>query len=312
MMIMVMIALIAYAVAAPDRGTLAVTRGAAGALRGATGAYRATRPIRITSGPRTTRAGASGNRVSGRGRRTPGATGASAAPPVARQQPAGRASVITAAAVTGARTSSRVALDRRAAGTDRTTRAAGAAQRQLTKVAAGIAAGGLATAITPRTTQPAPAVTSGQCGCCGMNHGRGVATGEHCDWCTTHTAQDLEQETPMTENTTIGGTDLASLSDLRSEIDDGTGRLGEATELVTALRDWSSSLSERYSGAGFQTDGLGGAVSAAMEAFSALPDMEDLAELLADVEDEIRKAEQLGEIADELGADGDVQAFRAS
>jgi hypothetical protein len=125
----------------------------------------------------------------------------------------------------------------------------------------------------------------------------------------------MTEERSVNTNTStaaVGGTELATLADLRAEIGDVDGRVSEAAELLSVVTDWAGTLSERYSAAPFGTDGLNTAVVAAAEALAAIPNLDDLAELLATVVDETAKAEALGEVADELGATGDVNAFRAA
>ena len=118
--------------------------------------------------------------------------------------------------------------------------------------------------------------------------------------------------TPNTTTTAVGGTEMATLADLRSEIGDVDTRITEAAELLSVVIDWAATLPERYVAAPFGTDGLNTAVVAAAEALASIPNLDDLAELLATVVNETAKAEALGEVADELGATGDVGAFRAA
>ncbi len=244
------------------------------------------------------------------------------------------------AAVAGARTAVAAARERRAAGTDRTSRMAQVLRRGLAVTAAGLvgarAAGGglrqraragVAAARTRRTDQHPQEGIEGQEPQDSQDSAQDTPTaqaGEH-EQDTTERAegtgapvQDTTPEetpvstTPSTTTTAAGGTELATLADLRSEIGEVDTHMSEAAELLSVVMDWAGTVAERYSAAPFGTDGLNSAVLAAAEALAAIPNLDDLAELLATVVDETAKAEALGEVADELGATGDVNAFRAA
>ena len=240
------------------------------------------------------------------------------------------------AAVTGARSAVIAARERRAAGTDRTSRAVRALRRGLAIAAAGLsgartAGGGLRARVragmdVARTRRAAQESVECQESVQDTTDDTQVpaeqaGTGEHEQDTTERAegssapAQDTTpEETPVstTPNTTVGGTELATLAELRAEIGEVDARIAEAAELLSVVIDWAATLPERYVAAPFGTDGLNGAVVAAAEALASLPNLDELAELLATVTDEATKADALGEVADELGATGDVGAFRAA
>lgn len=246
------------------------------------------------------------------------------------------------AAVNGARAAVAAARKRRAAGTDRTSRAVRALRQGLAVAAAGLsgartAGGGLRARVrvgmdaahTRRAAQRSQEAIDGQepqeatddtqdtpAGQAGTGENAQDTT-ERAESTSAPAQNTTPEETPVstTPNTitaAVGGTELATLADLRAEIGDVDTRITEAAELLSVVTDWAATLPERYVAAPFGTDGLNTAVVAAAEALASIPNLDDLVELLATVVNETAKAEALGEVADELGATGDVGAFRAA
>lgn len=232
----------------------------------------------------------------------------------------------TVAGLSGARAGIQTARERRTQGTDRTIRLARAARRiaglgLVAAAAARATPGGLRERLgaardairTHRQTQNPPPEQD--------TNTPATASGEHdqdqaepkADPVSTTSDTTLE-ETPVntTGTTNVGGSELATIADLRSEVGDVDARLCEAADLMAGISDWASTLSERYAAAPYATAGLTGAIGAVVEALGAMPPLDDAVELLAAVTDEAARAEALGEVADELGASGDVDAFRAA
>jgi hypothetical protein len=238
--------------------------------------------------------------------------------------------------VAGARTAVGAARERRAAGTDHTSRLVRALHRAGGTVAAAVAGArtaggglrarlraGMDAARAHRGDQaPQDGQENAQDAPVGEQDQAEAGTGEHVQDTTEQVegtpapAQDnaTTEEIPVSTNpsTTVGGGELATLSELRAEIGEVDTRIVEAAELLSVVIDWAVTLPERYVAAPFGTDGLNTAVVAAAEALASIPNLDELAELLATVIDEATKAEALGEVADELGATGDVGAFRAA
>ncbi len=107
-------------------------------------------------------------------------------------------------------------------------------------------------------------------------------------------------------------TELESLEAVRAEARQAMEMSESLTEVVTAIKEWATGLADRWSGTEWGTADLDGAVAGVGEAAGTLIGGEALSESLVAVEDAVKRAEALGEVATEIGAHGHVDAFRSA
>lgn len=113
-------------------------------------------------------------------------------------------------------------------------------------------------------------------------------------------------------NNAMDMTELESLEAVRREARQAMEMSESLTEVVTSIKDWATGLADRWSGTEWGTNDLNHAVAGVGDAASTLTSGEPLTEALVAIEDAVKRAEALGEVATEIGAHGDVDAFRAA
>ena len=112
--------------------------------------------------------------------------------------------------------------------------------------------------------------------------------------------------------TSMNVTELESLEAVRAEVKQAVQMAESLTEVVTSIKEWATGLADRWAGTEWGTKHLDDAVAGVGEAASTLVGAEALTESLVAVEDAVKRAEALGEVAAEIGAHGQVDAFRAA
>ena len=112
--------------------------------------------------------------------------------------------------------------------------------------------------------------------------------------------------------TSMNVTELESLEAVRAEVQQAVQMAESLTEVVTSIKEWATGLADRWAGTEWGTKDLDNAVASVGEAASTLVGAEPLTEALVAVEDAVKRAEALGDVAAEIGAHGQVDAFRAA
>jgi len=107
-------------------------------------------------------------------------------------------------------------------------------------------------------------------------------------------------------------TELESLEAVRREARQAMEMSESLTEVVASIKDWATGLADRWSGTEWGTADLNHAVAGVGDAAGTLTSGEALTEALVAIEDAVKRAEALGEVATEIGAHGHVDAFRAA
>jgi hypothetical protein len=130
---------------------------------------------------------------------------------------------------------------------------------------------------------------------------------------TGNTNSTTPDKTTDTEgNNAMDMTELESLEAVRREARQAMEMSESLTEVVTSIKDWATGLADRWSGTEWGTADLNHAVAGVGDAAGTLTSGEALTEALVAIEDAVKRAEALGEVATEIGAHGDVDAFRAA
>lgn len=128
-----------------------------------------------------------------------------------------------------------------------------------------------------------------------------------------HTNTATPDKNPDKEgNNAMDMTELESLEAVRREARQAMEMSESLTEVVTSIKDWATGLADRWSGTEWGTKDLDHAVADVGDAAGTLASGEALTEALVAIEDAVKRAEALGEVASEIGAHGDVDAFRAA
>lgn len=263
--------LLAYCSAAPDRFTLAATRGAFGAGRAAlrvprpAQAVKRTRPVVASPAPPK-----------------------KAAPKLERRQPG-----YLELAAAGWKSGAAAARERRAAGTDlygRTTRAVGWSQRTIRRIAARPAARREAPAVVGRVATEAEATTS-------------AAPSE--DLPEASTTKPIE---PKGTTMTIATTDLDGLSQLEAEAAEARQMAANVAEAAETLAAWAANVTDRVQGARWGTLPIDDAAGNIADAAPAIA-TEAVIAALDKLDAAIADAHNLADVASAAGARGDVAAF---
>jgi hypothetical protein len=131
---------------------------------------------------------------------------------------------------------------------------------------------------------------------------------------TTHKTNNntSSKTSPKEGENTMDVTELESLEAVRAEARQAVQMSESLTEVVAAVKEWATGLADRWSGTEWGTADLDRAVAGVGEAAGTLVGGEALSEALVAVEDAVKRAEALGEVATEIGAHGDVDAFRSA
>jgi hypothetical protein len=103
--------------------------------------------------------------------------------------------------------------------------------------------------------------------------------------------------------------DLESLAQLRAETDLADQLLADVVASLIQVSAWCENLPDRYEDAPFFTAGL----TEAITNMRGIPDdvLDTVIDSLGDLEQQLDAAERLGEAAIDVGAEGDVNGFRA-
>lgn len=115
------------------------------------------------------------------------------------------------------------------------------------------------------------------------------------------------------ENTmSINTTELESLDAVAAEVERAQQMCAALAETLEATKAWAQGLIDRWSGTNWGTDELDTGVAEAADAVSTLGDTEPLDVALRSISTAVHNARSLAEVADEVGAKGSIDAFRAS
>ena len=110
--------------------------------------------------------------------------------------------------------------------------------------------------------------------------------------------------------------ELVNTEALRAEIKTLDGDIEAASLAVLVLEKWAGALPERYAAADFGTKPIAGSVQAAGESAKALAaaraSVIALGEVLAQMRKALDAADQIGQVAAEQDAKGDVKGFQAA
>jgi hypothetical protein len=115
--------------------------------------------------------------------------------------------------------------------------------------------------------------------------------------------------TTGSQSTAIGGEEILSTAQLRSEAATAELVLEEFSALCLRIGEWTQELPERYVAAPFGTDALTLAINHVTEADG---DGGAISEALAEIVAGLDEADGLGEKVAEIEADGQVDSFKAS
>lgn len=296
---------VAWLVFAPDRVTLAATRGAAGAVLGAAGRKPNAKWTRGPSRPKAERTG-----IVGRLRQRLGA-GRGSKSSWRRRHPR------LGAAVDGWRAGAAAARAKREDGADLHSHTRQHAARGLTKAA---------------EISKSPKVSAGLAGAAGWLQRHDRDADETSDYAESPT-DETEAEAPVTTSATeaeepttpatAGGienkendmqsiTELESLDAVEAEAKQASDMCQTLMEVLPAAKAWASGLADRWAGTSWGTRELDAAVAAASDAAEAIGDAEALAVAIAQIITSVERARVVGEAADEVGAKGDIEHYKAA
>ena len=309
--------IIAYFVVSPDRVSLSLTRGSTGAARKAAGRRWAARPG--NRGGKQHRGGTSFRQAV----RQAWADGRDAAAAAKARRAAGRdtySQVKRAGRAGGAALGAAYATGGTLRERARTGWQAGATHwRDLDgRRAVSVSADRTDATDTTGPTDTSPSAAAGRAADSTVQPTPDQISGDRTD------ATDTTDPTGNTNSTTPGRnpnqegnnamdmTELESLEAVRREARQATEMSESLTEVVTSIKDWATGLADRWSGTEWGTADLNHAVAGVGDAASTLTSGEALTESLVAIEDAVKRAEALGEVATEIGAHGDVDAFRAA
>lgn len=107
-------------------------------------------------------------------------------------------------------------------------------------------------------------------------------------------------------------TELTNVNELDMELEAIAGVLEQTMEGLTHVDEWAKLLPERWEATDYSTKGLDEAIAGIPESFSVLVQSSALLEQIARARKEIKAAQEFGEMADSVGATGNVAGFRAS
>lgn len=116
------------------------------------------------------------------------------------------------------------------------------------------------------------------------------------------------EENPMSINTT----ELESLDAVAAEVERAQQMTAALAETLEATKAWAQGLIDRWGGTDWGTDEIDTGVSEAADAVSTLGDTEPLDAALRSISTAVHNARSLAEVADQVGAKGSIDAFRAS
>ena len=115
------------------------------------------------------------------------------------------------------------------------------------------------------------------------------------------------------ENTmSINTTELESLDAVAAEVERAQQMCAALAETLEATKAWAQGLIDRWGGTNWGTDEIDTGVAEAADAVSTLGDTEPLDMALRSISTAVHNARSLAEVADEVGAKGSIDAFRAS
>jgi hypothetical protein len=118
---------------------------------------------------------------------------------------------------------------------------------------------------------------------------------------------------PTTEgDPTMKVTELESLTAVQSEAAAAQALCEALSEQIAQLKTWARLLPERWSGTNWATAGLNASVDSVAAASEQLTGADPISEALGQVRVACDKAKSVAEVADAVGATGDIGAFRAA
>ncbi len=121
---------------------------------------------------------------------------------------------------------------------------------------------------------------------------------------------------PAPAGTTTPGelmrTTLDSLTAVQSEAQAAQALCEALSEQITQLKSWAAKLPERWSDTNWATAGLNTSVESVAAASEQLGGADSISEALSQVNVACEKARTVAEVADAVGATGDIGAFRAA
>ena len=107
-------------------------------------------------------------------------------------------------------------------------------------------------------------------------------------------------------------TELTNVNELDMELEAIEGVLEETMAGLAKVDEWANLLPERWEATDYSTKGLDQAIAGIPESFSIKAETSALLEQIAVARQEIKAAQEFGEMADSVGATGNVAGFRAS
>lgn len=115
------------------------------------------------------------------------------------------------------------------------------------------------------------------------------------------------------ENTMgIDSTELESLDAVAAEVEKALQMCAALTETLEAAKAWANGLADRWSGTGWGTRDLDTGVATAADAAASLGDTEALEAALRSISAAVENARTLAEHAENIEAQGPIDAFRAA
>jgi hypothetical protein len=336
-----MAVILSYLIMSPDKATLALTRGVAGAAKGAA-SVPWNRTSKKTNDAATREGHASKNRKKNKGRTTKKAAKKSLQSKVEEQAEPALSWPRMRAAAAGWKTATAAANAKRQARADTfsaVTRAGSAAVTTVLagratdgtfkeRIRAGLAAGrmkwtGQEVASTTETPDASSSQTSAEPGATSLDtpgpetkpEKQATAAPEPHDVRATSPAE-IPASAGTTDTRTPGEpmktTELDSLTAVQSEAQAAQALCEALSEQITQLKMWAAKLPERWSDTNWATAGLNASVESVAAASEQLKDADPISEALGQVNVACEKAKTVAEVADAVGATGDIGAFRAA
>ncbi|MGL5830485.1 MAG: hypothetical protein ACRC0L_13100 [Angustibacter sp.] len=126
------------------------------------------------------------------------------------------------------------------------------------------------------------------------------------------------EQIPASAGTTTPGemlmktTELDSLTAVQSEAQAAQALCEALSEQIAQLKTWAAKLPERWSDTNWATSALNSSVESVAAASEQLGGADSISEALGQVNVACEKAKTVAEVADAVGATGDIGAFRAA
>jgi hypothetical protein len=110
----------------------------------------------------------------------------------------------------------------------------------------------------------------------------------------------------------VGQSELANVDEVEKEARSVAAAVEDLDTAIRELKAWAEALPDRWSGTDWSTSGLDTAITGISDAASELKAPDGVTEQLQSVMDECAKARAVGEAAEEAGAKGNIDGFRAA